>query len=43
MVVMSARWGTFDSTSASSDNRLAAISGRAAFLAPPIRITPFSV
>ncbi len=40
MVSMSARRGTLVSTSRSSVSSPAAISGRAAFLAPPIAISP---
>ena len=40
MVWMSARRGTFDSTSRSSVSIPAAISGKAAFLAPPMAISP---
>src|SRR5215472_10529658 len=39
---MSARSGTFTRISFSGVSRLAAISGNAAFLAPPIGITPWS-
>ena len=42
MVAMSARPGTFSRLRVSAVNRLAAISGKAAFLAPPIAITPSS-
>src|SRR5690606_32862305 len=40
MVSMSARRGTFSRMSGSSLSRQAAISGRAAFLAPPIAMRP---
>src|SRR5262249_14880305 len=40
MVVMSATWGKLPKVSVSSVRREAAISGRAAFLAPPIWISP---
>src|SRR5438045_386526 len=42
IVRMSARSGRLASTSGSAVNRLAAISGNAAFLAPPIGIAPAS-
>src|SRR6266478_4449295 len=42
IVAMSARSGTFARVSVSGVSRLAAISGNAAFLAPPIGITPSS-
>ena len=42
MVAMSARPGTFSRLRVSAVNRLAAISGKAAFLAPLIAITPSS-
>jgi len=41
MVAMSTRCGKLDSVSVSSVSRLAAISGRAAFLAPPMAMRPF--
>ena len=40
MVLISASRGTLDSTSLSSVSNPAAISGKAAFLAPPITISP---
>src|SRR5690606_25943582 len=42
MVAMSARCGTLDRVSVRSVSRAAAISGRAAFLAPPIGMEPSS-
>ncbi len=42
MLAMSTTRGTFSSTSAESVSRLAAISGRAAFLAPEMGSDPLS-
>src|SRR5262249_34912801 len=42
IVAMSARLGTFARVSVSGGSRLTAISGNAAFLAPPIGMTPSS-
>ena len=42
VVVMSRRWGTLQMVVGPSASRVAAMMGRAAFLAPEIRISPSS-